>query len=171
MSTVDTAGTCACACTATCTARLLCCMYVHTICFLLAVAHCSEAGGERRHATLFSQQRPSDPTGRQRSWQKQKGARQDPRAGIGTQGPPRGPLLAPAPVLVRTVGSQKRCYPPTLMRYKSPSPGACNGAPTLRAPLSLALGCHHSSDCDHTAGALLALLGRHGGSTSVAAIP
>lgn len=43
------------------------------------------------------------------------------------------------------------------MRYKSPSPGACNGAPTLRAPLSLALGCHHSSDCDHTAGALFSL--------------
>lgn len=78
--------------------RLLCCLYIHTTCFLLAVVHCSEAGGERRHATLFSQQRPSDPTGRERSWQKQKGARQDPRAGIGTQGPLRGSLLAPAPI-------------------------------------------------------------------------
>lgn len=154
--------TCTSTCTATCTATALqcqvpCCWPWPIVRRQAEAATPPAAAAIRPH---WPPEKLGEAKGRRDMEARPPGRYRYPRA---AKGIPAGPSTRTCTYPL----GPKRCYPPTLMRYKSPSLGACNGAPTLRAPLSLALGCHHSSDCDHTAGALLALLGKHGGSTSV----
>lgn len=120
---------------------------------LLAAAHCSQAGSAQTRHPFSQQQRNGHATPLAARRLKRPPARyRYPRA---AKGAPAGPGTRTWPV---PVGSQNGAthLPPTLMRYKSPSPAP---ATVERAGLERhckRLGCHHS-DCDHTAGALFSL--------------